>query len=86
MFSHLLISYNCSCFNSGSTNMTKVTKYFNCNILKNGKILKQDLWVEDGQIVDPEIIFYDKKKMPDFEIDCLGSLISPGFIDLQING
>lgn len=66
--------------------MTTLAKYFNCNILKDGKILTQDLWVEDGQIVDPEIIFYDKKKNPDVEIDCLGSLITPGFIDLQING
>lgn len=66
--------------------MTLVTKYFNCNILKNGQILTQDLWVEGGQIADPEIIFYDKKKKPDVEIDCLGSLITPGFIDLQING
>lgn len=66
--------------------MTLVTKYFNCNILRGGKILAQDLWVDDGQIADPEVIFYDKKKNPDIEIDCLGSLIIPGLIDLQING
>ncbi|KAE9544858.1 hypothetical protein AGLY_000401 [Aphis glycines] len=66
--------------------MNIVTKYFNCNILKDGKILTQDLWVVDGRIANPEIIFYDKKKIPDVEIDCLGSLITPGFIDLQING
>lgn len=66
--------------------MTVITKYFNCNILKDGKILAQDLWVENGQIANPEIIFYDLKKTPDIEIDCLGSLITPGFIDLQING
>jgi len=66
--------------------MTIITKFFNCNILKNGRILTQDLWVEDGKIANPEIIFYDKKKNPDIEIDCQGSLITPGFIDLQING
>lgn len=66
--------------------MNIVTKYFNCNILKDGKILTQDLWVVDGRIANPEIVFYDKKKIPDVEIDCLGSLITPGFIDLQING
>lgn len=66
--------------------MAIVTKYFNCNILKDGKILSQDLWVEDGQIANPEILFYDNKKNPDIEIDCQGSLIAPGFIDLQING
>ena len=41
--------------------MSVVTKFFNCNILKDGRILTQDLWVENGQIADPEIIFYDKK-------------------------
>lgn len=66
--------------------MTIITKYFNCNILKNGKIIAQDLWLEDGKIANPEILFYDKKKIPNIEIDCLGSLIVPGFIDLQING
>lgn len=66
--------------------MSEVKKFFNCNILRDGKILAHDLWVENGQIADPEIIFYDKKKIPDIEIDCLGSLITPGFIDLQING
>lgn len=66
--------------------MTIVTKYFNCNIIRDGHILMQDLWVKDGQIADPEKIFYDEKKIPDIEIDCLGSLITPGFIDLQING
>lgn len=66
--------------------MSVVTKYFNCNILKNGKIVTQDLWVENGKIADPKILFFDKKKVPDIEIDCLESLITPGFIDLQING
>ncbi|XP_050420351.1 N-acetylglucosamine-6-phosphate deacetylase [Adelges cooleyi] len=66
--------------------MTVVTKYFNCNVLTDGQILPKDLWVEDGRIVDPDIIFYDLRKSPDVEIDCLGSLVAPGFIDLQING
>lgn len=66
--------------------MNLVTKYFNCSIIKDGNIITQDLWVENGKIADPEMIFYDKKKVPDVEIDCLGSLITPGFIDLQING
>lgn len=66
--------------------MNIITKFFNCNILKDGKILAQDIWVEDGQIANPEMIFYDQKKIPDIEIDCLGSLIAPGFLDLQING
>lgn len=61
-------------------------KLFNCNILRNGKIIKEDLWVRNGKIVDPEKIFYDEKIDPDDKIDCQNCIISPGYIDVQING
>ncbi|XP_015437191.1 PREDICTED: putative N-acetylglucosamine-6-phosphate deacetylase [Dufourea novaeangliae] len=61
-------------------------QFHNCRILRNGKILIEDLWVRDGKIVDPEQIFYDEKSKPDIRIDCGGLLLSPGYIDLQING
>ncbi|CAB0041924.1 unnamed protein product [Trichogramma brassicae] len=60
--------------------------FHNCQILRDGKILTEDLWVRDGKIIDPEKIFYDEKIEPDVKIDCNGCLISPGFIDVQING
>jgi len=86
LLSYLSISCRLSSFYLDPTNMNIVTKFFNCNILKDGKILAHDLWVVDGKIANPETIFYDNKKIPDIEVDCLGSLITPGFIDLQING
>lgn len=61
-------------------------QFYNCCILRDGKILKEDLWVRDGKLVNSEKIFYDEKVMPDVRIDCKGALISPGYIDLQING
>ncbi|XP_033217985.1 N-acetylglucosamine-6-phosphate deacetylase [Belonocnema kinseyi] len=61
-------------------------QFFNCQILRNGQVLKEDLWVRDGKIIDPEKIFYDEKVLPDFMIDCRSALISPGYIDLQVNG
>lgn len=61
-------------------------QFHNCRILRDGKILNEDLWVRDGKIVNPEKIFYDEKIMSDIRIDCNGALISPGYIDLQING
>lgn len=61
-------------------------KLFNCNILRNGKIVKEDLWVRNGKIVDPEKIFYDEKIDSHDKIDCQNSIISPGYIDVQING
>lgn len=61
-------------------------QFYNCQILRDGKIIVEDLWVRDGKIVNPEKIFYDEKLLPDVRIDCQGALISPGYIELQING
>ncbi|XP_011146809.3 N-acetylglucosamine-6-phosphate deacetylase isoform X1 [Harpegnathos saltator] len=65
---------------------TVLKQFCNCKILRDGKIQLEDLWVRDGKFVNPEKIFYDEKITPDVKIDCNGALISPGFIDLQING
>lgn len=67
-------------------NKTILKQFFNCKILRDGKIQLEDLWVRNGEIVNPEKIFYDEKITPDVKINCDGALISPGFIDLQING
>lgn len=61
-------------------------KFYNCSILRNGKLIKEDLWVRNGKIVDPEKIFYDEKIDAETLINCQGALISPGYIDVQING
>ncbi|XP_043468812.1 N-acetylglucosamine-6-phosphate deacetylase [Leptopilina heterotoma] len=64
----------------------KLKQFCNCRILRNGQILMEDLWVRDGKIIDPEKIFYDEQIIPDYVIDCQDALISPGYIDLQVNG
>lgn len=64
----------------------KLYQFHNCKILRNSEIYNDDLWVRNAKIVDPEKIFYEEKILADEKIDCNGSLISPGFIDLQING
>lgn len=61
-------------------------QFYNCQILRYGKLETEDLWVREGKIVNPEKIFYDEKITPDIKVDCGGALISPGYIDLQING
>ncbi|CAL1689559.1 unnamed protein product [Lasius platythorax] len=63
-----------------------VKQFCNCRILRDSRIQTEDLWVRDGRIVNPERIFYDEKIKPDVKIDCGGALISPGYIDVQING
>jgi hypothetical protein len=55
-----------------------VTKFMNCFILRNHRIQKEDLYVKDGKILNPEPFFYDEKKSPHHVIDCKGCLIAPG--------
>lgn len=65
----------------------KLIQFTNCKLVRNGKIItNDDLWVRNGKIVDPEKIFFDEKQQSHVKVDCKSSLISAGFIDLQING
>ena len=63
-----------------------VTQFFNCFILRNHQILKEDLFIRNGKILNPESLFYDERRQAELKIDCQGLLISPGLIDIQING
>lgn len=67
-------------------NKNQLKQFYNCRILRQGKISVEDLWVRNGRIIDPEKIFYDEKVEPEFKVNCQGAIISPGFIDVQING
>uniref|UniRef100_A0A1B6M6N7 N-acetylglucosamine-6-phosphate deacetylase n=1 Tax=Graphocephala atropunctata TaxID=36148 RepID=A0A1B6M6N7_9HEMI len=64
----------------------ETVQFINCNILRDHRIIKEDLWVRNGKIINPEKIFFDEKIQSDEKIDCHGSLIAAGFIDVQING
>ena len=61
-------------------------QFINCRILYRGAIVLDDLWVRDGKVCNPEQIFFDEKIQADLKIDCKNLIISPGFIDVQING
>nr|CAG4649338.1 EOG090X06GX [Scapholeberis mucronata] len=63
-----------------------IVKFHNCSLLRDGEIVKEDLWTCGGKIVNPEPIFFDKKDSADVFVDCRGLLIAPGFIDVQVNG
>ncbi|XP_049937574.1 N-acetylglucosamine-6-phosphate deacetylase [Schistocerca serialis cubense] len=65
---------------------SQLLQFVNCSILRNHEIIREDIWVRDGKIVNPEKMFFDEKISADVQIDCRGALISPGFIELQING
>jgi len=63
-----------------------IKKFTNCYILRDNEIIKEDLWARGGKIINPEPLFFEEKIGPSEVIDCNGSLIAPGLIDLQING
>lgn len=61
-------------------------QFINCNILRNHAIIKEDLWVRNGKIINPEKVFFDEKLQSNKQFNCEGAIIAPGFIDVQING
>nr|XP_002130591.1 N-acetylglucosamine-6-phosphate deacetylase-like [Ciona intestinalis] len=64
----------------------KIVQFHNCRILRNHRLIWDDLWVRNGIIQNPRLLFFEEKKGSDIKIDCKGKILSPGFIDLQING
>ncbi|XP_070554252.1 N-acetylglucosamine-6-phosphate deacetylase-like [Ptychodera flava] len=72
---------------SNETNSrSQILQFVNCRILYKHEIIKEDLWVRDGKILNPRKLFWEEKGYADVKIDCHGRIIAPGFIDVQING
>jgi N-acetylglucosamine-6-phosphate deacetylase len=66
----------------------RITKFTNGYLLKDGQLVAGDLWVssETGRIVSSQSAFYSAHLTPDNVVDLDGRILSPGFIDVQING
>jgi len=67
-------------------NKTLLIKLSNCRIVRNGCLVNDYILIRDGEILDPEQVFYTEKRLPNLEIDCDDLIIAPGFIDIQVNG
>lgn len=65
---------------------SKIYQFINCRLVRKGCIIKDDFWIRDGKILNPEPVFYDERVQADVRIDCHDALICPGFLDIQING
>ena len=65
-----------------------ITKFTNGNILQNGQLVAGDLWIssETGRIISSQSAFYSSHLQPDQIIDLGGRTLSPGFLDVQLNG
>jgi N-acetylglucosamine-6-phosphate deacetylase len=66
----------------------RITKFTNCRILKNKKLVEQDLWIDSqsGKVLRDQQAFYELQLSPDQVIDLDGRILAPGFIDVQLNG
>ncbi|KAJ6631608.1 Metallo-dependent hydrolase [Mycena sp. CBHHK59/15] len=55
---------------------------------EDGALLEKDLWIDErgGVILDAQLTFFARRERPDRIIDLGGNILSPGLIDIQING
>ncbi len=63
-----------------------VTRFKYGAVLRGKELVRGDVWVREGKIIDPRELFYEEKRVPDRVIDCEDLIVAPGFIDIQING
>ncbi|KAK3525368.1 hypothetical protein QTP86_031252 [Hemibagrus guttatus] len=69
-----------------SVSDASITQFVNCRILRDHHLEREDLWVRDGKILNPEKLFFDEQGFADRKVDCGNKIMAPGFIDMQING
>ena len=64
----------------------RIIRYRDCKIVKNGSLVEEDVFIRKGKILDPKKLFFEERKQADIVFDCDGLIVSPGFIDIQVNG
>lgn len=67
---------------------TGIVKFTGGLIVKGDALVEEDLWISSvtGKILHSQEVFYDYHVIPDEVIDLRGKILSPGFIDVQLNG
>jgi N-acetylglucosamine-6-phosphate deacetylase len=65
-----------------------ITKFTNCRLVRGDELVEEDLWVSSvtGKIMRSQEEFYSNHTIPDRIIDLGGRILSPGLIDVQLNG
>ncbi|TFK44908.1 Metallo-dependent hydrolase [Crucibulum laeve] len=55
---------------------------------EDGSLVNKDLWMDErrGVILNAQKTFFLRKERPDRIIDLGGNILSPGFLDIQLNG
>lgn len=65
-----------------------ITRFTNCRLVRGDELVREDLWVSSktGKIISSQSTFFDELTLPDESIDLGGRIVSPGMIDVQLNG
>ncbi|KAK6378672.1 N-acetyl-glucosamine-6-phosphate deacetylase [Lithohypha guttulata] len=66
----------------------RLTKFTNGLLLQDDHLIAGDLWIssDSGKIISPQSAFYGSGSTPDLVLDLKGKIVSPGFIEAQLNG
>ncbi|GMS86178.1 hypothetical protein PENTCL1PPCAC_8353, partial [Pristionchus entomophagus] len=62
----------------------RLVQLINCRVIEGGAMVDKHVWFRDGLILDSARV--EEKRAADVQVDCCGLILSPGFIDIQING
>lgn len=67
---------------------SNITKFTNGRLVHDGALLNADLWVDSntGKILSSQSAFYGRGAVADKIVDLKGKILSPGLIDVQLNG
>ncbi|KAK3381439.1 carbohydrate esterase family 9 protein [Podospora didyma] len=65
-----------------------ITKLTNCRLGRGDSLVFDNIWISSktGKILRSQAAFYDELILPDEIIDLGGRIVSPGFIECQLNG
>ncbi len=73
---------------AASPRQNGITKLTNCRLLRGDDLVWDDIWISSatGKVIRSQTAFYDELIMPDEVINLGGRIVSPGFIECQLNG
>ncbi|KAJ2025692.1 N-acetyl-glucosamine-6-phosphate deacetylase [Coemansia sp. S85] len=61
-----------------------ITQIYNCRVLRGHRLEHDDVWFQDGHIINPTSLY--GLRNPDSRIDARGLIVAPGLVDVQLNG
>ncbi|ORX96368.1 Metallo-dependent hydrolase [Basidiobolus meristosporus CBS 931.73] len=65
----------------------RITKIVNARAIRAGQIIVgEDFYVQEGKFVNPKSVYLEDPSQPVDVIDAKNALMSPGYIDVQVNG